>query len=62
MYFESFGNGPDKFNVSVRFSFSIKGNGPFLCGCLILFCRELFLIQCEYGIGLNVDVLNKSTS
>ena len=62
VYFESFGNGPDKFIVSVRFSFSFKGNGSFLCGsCLISFCWVLILIQCEHGIGLNVDVLSKST-
>ena len=28
MFVESFGNGPDKFNVSVRFSFLLKGMGP----------------------------------
>ena len=39
VYFESFGSGPDKCIVSVRISFSIKGNGSFLCGCcLIRFC------------------------
>ena len=62
MYFESFGNGPDKLIESVRFSFSIKGNGSFFCGCcLIRFCWVLFLIQCEFGIGLNVEVPYKST-
>ena len=63
VYFESFGSGPDRFMVSVRFSFSIKGNVSFLCGCcLSRFCWVWFLIQCEYGIVLNVDVPNKSTS
>ena len=63
MYFESFGSGPDRLMVSVRFSFSIEGNGYFLCGyCLTRFIRVLFLIQCEYGIGLKIDVSNKSTS
>ena len=30
MYFESFGTGPDKLIVSVRFSFLLKGKGLFM--------------------------------
>ena len=63
MYFKPFVGGPDKFMMSVKFSFSINGKGSFLCGCcLIFFCWVLFFIQCEYGIGFNVDVPIKSTS
>ena len=39
VYFELFDNGPNKFLGSVKFSFSIKGNGSFLCGCCFkIFC------------------------
>ena len=63
LYFESFVDGPDKFNLFVKFSFSINGKGSFLCGCcFIFFCWILLFIQCEYGDGLNVDVPSKSTS
>ena len=48
VYFESFIGGPDKFILSVKFSFSINGKVFFLCGCcLIVFCWVFFLIQCE---------------
>ena len=63
IYFESFVCGPDKFILSVRFSFSINGKRSFLCGCCFtLFCWVLFFIHCEYGIGLKVDVPSRSTS
>ena len=63
MYFESFVCGPDKFILSVKFSFSISGKRSFLGGCcFILFCWVLFFIHCEYGIGLKVDVPSRSTS
>ena len=62
MYFKSFLGGPDRLMMSVNFFFLLIEKG-FLCGCyLICFCCVLFFIQCEYGIGLNVDVPNKSTS
>ena len=49
--------------LSVRFSFSIKGNRSFLYNlCLTDFCCVLFFIHEEYGIGLNVDFPNKSIS
>ena len=64
MCFESFGNGPDNFMISGRFSFSIKGNGSFLCGCGLTRFFSIFFdpMQCGYVIGLNVDETNKSTS
>ena len=56
VYFESLFGGPDKYILSVRFSFSIKGNRSVLYDfCLIGFCCVLFLIHDEHGIGLNVD-------
>ena len=59
----SFACGPDKFILSVNFSFSISGKRSFLCDfCLTFFCCILSFIHCECGIGLNVDVPNKSTS
>ena len=37
LYFDSFGNGPDKFNVSVMFSFSNKGHGSFFHVVIVYF-------------------------
>ena len=52
MYFESKSGGPDKFIISVKFSFSAKGNMSVLnIFCLSYFCCVLFLIQDEYGIS-----------
>ena len=63
VYFESMFGGPDKFILSVRFSFSIRRNRSVLYDfCLIGFCCVLFLIHDEYGIGLNVYFLSVSTS
>ena len=63
VYFESINSGPDKFTLSMRFSFSIKENRSFLYSfCLSGFYCVLFFIHDEYGIGLNVDVPSKSTS
>ena len=63
VYFKSFICGPDKFNLSVEFSFSINRKRSFLCEfCFILFCRVLFFIHCEFGIGLKVDIPSESTS
>ena len=62
MYFKSFVGAPDKFIMSVIFSFFIIGKRSFLRGCcLIVFCWVLFFIQCEYGYRLNVDKTNTST-
>ena len=61
--FESSFGGPDKIILLVRFSFSVKDNRSFLNNfCLTGFCRVLFFIHEEYGIGLNVDFPRKSTS
>ena len=61
--FESLFAGPDKFTLSVKFSFSIKGNISVLHDfCSIGFCCVLFLIHDEYGIGLIVDFSCRSTS
>ena len=40
VYFESLFGGPDKFLLSMRFSFSIKGKGFFniIFVCLFLLC------------------------
>ena len=63
VYFESFVCGPNKFILSVKFSFSINGKKSFLYEwCFIRFCWVLFFIHCEYGIGLEVDVPSRSTS
>ena len=63
VYFESFFGWPDKFMLSVRFSFSIEGNRFVLYNfCLTVFCCVLFLIHDQYGIGLNVDFPSRSTS
>ena len=46
VFFESTTGGPDKFIVSVRFSFSIKGNeSVFYIFCLITFSCVMFLIH-----------------
>ena len=37
VYFESFVCGPDKFILSVKFSFSINGKRSFLCVCCFIF-------------------------
>ena len=61
--FVSFFGGPDKFILSVRFSFSIKGKRSVLYNCcLIGFCCVLFLIHDECSTGLNVDFSSRSTS
>ena len=63
VYFESLFGGPDKFILSVRFSFSIKGNRYVLYDfCLSGFCCVLFLTYDENGIGLIVDFPSRSTS
>ena len=64
MFFESKAGGPDKFVLSIRFSFSSKGNRSVLYFffCSSGFCCVLFLIHDEYGIGLSVEFLNKSKS
>ena len=55
MYFESICGGPDKFILSVKFSFSIREKKSVLYNfCLSGSCCVLFLIHDEYGIGLNV--------
>ena len=59
VYFESFVCGPDKFILSVKFSFSINGNRSFYAS---RFCWVLFFIYWEYGIGLKVDVPSRPTS
>ena len=57
MYFKSVSGGPDKFLLSVRFSFSTKGTRSFLyIFCLSGFCCVLFLIDDEYSFGLNVEL------
>ena len=51
------------FWLSVKFSFSTKGNRSVLyIFCLIGFCGVLFLIQDENSNGLNVEFPNKSSS
>ena len=63
LYFESIFGGPDKFILSVRFSFSIKGNRSVLYDfCLSGFCCVLFLFHDENSIVLNVDFPRRSTS
>ena len=63
VYFESLFDGPDKLILSVRVSFSIKGNRSFLYNfCLTGFCCVLFYIHEEYGIVLNEGFLSRSTS
>ena len=61
--FESVSGGPDNLLLSVRFSFSINWNRSVLnIFYLSGFCCVLFLIHDEYGIGLNVEFPNRSTS
>ena len=43
MCFESFVCGPDKFILSVKFSFSINGKKSFLCVVLFSFVEFYFL-------------------
>ena len=44
MYFESFVCGPDKFILSVKFSFSINGKRSFLCACCFTFFNECYFL------------------
>ena len=60
--FDSFGNVSDNFTISVRFCFLLKGMGSSYVVVVYLVFLVLFLIQCEYGNGLNVDETNKPTS
>ena len=62
MYFESLSGGPDKYMLSVKFSFSIKGSRSVLYFFSGGFCCVFFLIHDDYGIGINVEVPNRSTS
>ena len=63
VYSESLFGGPDKFILSVRFSFSNKRNRSILYDFFLLVFRcVLILINDEYGIGLNVDFHSRSTS
>ena len=63
MYFESVSGCPDKFILTVRFSFSFKVNWSVLyIFCLSCICCVLFLIHDDYGIGLNIEFTNRSTS
>ena len=63
MYFVSVSGSPEKYILSVKFSFSIKGNISVLyIFCLSGFCCVLFLIHDEYGIGLNVEFPKRSIS
>ena len=62
MYLEFIFGDPGKFTLSVKFSFSKKGNRFFHYNFRLgEFCCVLFLIHDEYGIGLKVDFLNRST-
>ena len=51
--------GLDKFLLSVKLYFSLKGIKSLLYKW---FLCELFLIYDKYGIGLNAEFPNKSTS
>ena len=46
----------------LNFLFLLKGKDLFCVVFVLIFCWVLFFTQCEYGIGLNVDVPSKSTS
>ena len=63
MYFECISDGLDKIMLSVKLSFTTKGNKSVLhIFRLSGFRCVLFLIDDEYGLGLNVESSNKSTS